>query len=134
MQSLLTGVMSACTLLFLAAQPGQSSRDRGAAVYKQYCQLCHQPDGNGVPLANPSLAKTTCVTGEKAPLITWVLKGTVQPKRPIDGKTYLNNMAPLAVLTDQQIADVLTYVRSSFGNNAPAVTPAEVKAVRDATK
>ena len=42
-------------------------------------------------------------------------------------------MPPMG-LDDQQLADVLTYVRSAFGNSAPAVTPAEVKAVREATK
>lgn len=85
-------------------------------------------------MANPSLAKTAYVTGDKPPLIAWVLKGTGSQKKPIDGKTYVNNMAPLNILTDQQIADVLTFVRSSFGNNASAVTPAEVKATREATK
>ena len=44
--------------------------------------------------------------------------------------TYHNVMAPTRFLTDQQIADVLTYVRNSFGNKAKAITAAEVKAVR----
>lgn len=48
----------------------------------------------------------------------------------IDGETFHNNMPPMAHLTDQQIADVLSYVRNSFGNKASLVTTAEVKAER----
>jgi len=52
----------------------------------------------------------------------------------IDGDRFGNTMPPLKTLTDQQIADVLTYVRNSFGNKASMVTTAEVKAVRAKTK
>jgi mono/diheme cytochrome c family protein len=53
----------------------------------------------------------------------------------IDGETYTNKMPPLkTILKDQEIADVLTYIRSSFGNKASAVTAAEVKAVRSKMK
>jgi mono/diheme cytochrome c family protein len=52
----------------------------------------------------------------------------------IDGETYSNIMAPHDFLKDQEVADVLTYVRNSFGNKASAVTAAEVKAARDARK
>jgi mono/diheme cytochrome c family protein len=52
----------------------------------------------------------------------------------INGETYHNVMAPHSDLTDQQIADVLTYVRNSFGNKATAVTEAEVKAIRAKNK
>ena len=48
--------------------------------------------------------------------------------------TFSNTMPPLKTLTDQQIADVLTYVRNSFGNKASAVGIAEVKALRAKTK
>ena len=53
---------------------------------------------------------------------------------PIEDEYYSNNMAPHADLNDQQIADVLTYVRNNFGNKADAVTVAEVKAVRNPIK
>lgn len=134
MQYLLIAFLGACSLCFAARQAGDPSKDRGAIVYKQFCLPCHQADGNGVPMANPSLVRTSYVTGEKGKLITWVLKGTGARKEPIDGKTYPNNMAPMIFLTDLQIADVLTYIRSSFGNQASAVTPVEVKKMRDAIK
>ena len=53
---------------------------------------------------------------------------------PIDDEFYSNNMASHKDLSDQQIADVLTYVRNNFGNKASAVTAAEVKAVRNKKK
>ncbi|HXD79891.1 MAG TPA: cytochrome c [Puia sp.] len=134
MQYLLTAFLGAASLCFAATQSGDPSKDRGAIVYKQFCLACHQADGSGVPMANPPLVRTSYVTGDKRKLITWVLKGTSAGKEPIDGKRYPNNMAPMSFLTDQQIADVLTYIRSSFGNQAPAVSRVEVKKMRDALK
>ncbi|RFS24694.1 cytochrome c [Chitinophaga silvatica] len=107
-----------------------SSAVRGKKVYEQYCLACHQIDGSGVPRMNPPLIKTSYVLGEKEPLINVVLKG-MDASVPIDDEYYSNNMPPHAFLKDQEIADVLTYVRSNFGNKASAVTPAEVKAVRE---
>ena len=111
----------------------QASVTRGKAVYAQYCLSCHQEDGSGVPKLNPPLISTSYVTGDKKKLIQWVLTGSKE-NVPIDGKYYSNNMAAQSNLSDQQIADVLTYVRNSFGNKATAVTPAEVKTVRAETK
>ena len=56
------------------------------------------------------------------------------PNVDIDGENYSNNMPAQNYLTDQQIADVLTYVRGSFGNKASAIMPAEVKTVRASIK
>lgn len=107
----------------------KSSITRGKTVYTTYCLTCHQVDGSGVPKLNPPLIQTQWTLGSKTILIEQVLKGS-SGKIEIDGETFHNTMPPLATLTDQQIADVLTYVRNNFGNKASAVTPAEVKAVR----
>lgn len=107
----------------------KSSVTRGQAVYAKYCLTCHQVDGSGVPNLNPPLIQTKWTLGSKTVLIEQVLKGS-SGKVEIDGETFHNTMPPLATLTDQQIADVLTYVRNNFGNKASIVTPAEVKAVR----
>ena len=102
---------------------------RGAAVYKQYCLACHQADGSGVPNMNPPLSKTSYVTGDKVRLIKVVLNGFPSPV-DIDGESYTNSMPPHNFLKDQEIADVLTYVRNNFSNKATAVSLIQVKATR----
>lgn len=104
---------------------------KGKAVYTQYCMACHQVDGGGVQGLNPPLIKTTYVLGDQKRLINIVLKGLNQ-EIEIDGDIYANPMPALNFLTDQQVSDVLTYVRNSFGNKAAAITAAQVKAVRAA--
>ena len=105
---------------------------KGKAVYTQYCLSCHQVDGGGVDGMNPTLSKTTWVLGDKTRLTKVLLNGLQGVD--IDGEEYNNVMPSQDYLTDQQMADVLTYVRNSFGNKASAVTLAEVKAVRVAGK
>ena len=105
----------------------------GKKVYDTYCLACHQADGGGVPRLNPPLQRTSFVLGDKKRLIEIVLKG-MNEEIEIDGEVYDNNMSAHNFLTDQQVADVLTYVRNSFTNKASAVTPAEVKTVRSKLK
>jgi mono/diheme cytochrome c family protein len=107
----------------------KASINRGKGVYMVNCLTCHQVDGAGVPNLNPPLFENKWVTGPKATIIRMVMKGS-KGTVEIDGDTFNNTMPVQAHLTDQQIADALTYVRNSFGNKASAVTPAEVKAVR----
>lgn len=90
-------------------------------------------DGGGVPNMNPPLVKTSYVLGDRKRIIKVVLNGFTQ-NVDIDGESYSNNMPPQNFLKDQEIADVLTYVRNSFGNKAAAVKVAEVKAVRSTNK
>ena len=111
----------------------KASVTRGQSVYAKYCLTCHQVDGSGVINLNPPLTKTKWTLGSKTVLIQQILKGS-SGKIEIDGDTFSNTMPPLKVLTDQQIADVLTYVRNSFGNKASAVSIGEVKAVRTKIK
>jgi mono/diheme cytochrome c family protein len=110
----------------------QASMERGKKVYLEQCLSCHQVDGLGVQNMNPSLVKTKWVLGDKTALVQVVLKG--MQGVDIDGNTYHSVMAPHADLSDQQIADVLTYVRNSFGNKAKPITAVEVKAMRAKTK
>ena len=69
------------------------------------------------------------VLGEKTDLIGVVLNG-LQGKTEVKGEVYFQAMAPHNFLSDQQIADVLTYIRNSFGNSASMVKAEEVKEVR----
>ena len=116
-----------------AQTPLQASMTRGKQVYLQVCLACHQVDAGGVQGMTPTLVKTTYVLGPKTPLIKIVLNGMTGAVT-INGDDFHNVMAPHSDLTDQQIADVLTYVRNSFGNKASAVSVAQVKAVRAANK
>jgi mono/diheme cytochrome c family protein len=111
----------------------QDAVTRGKVVYSSVCLTCHQADGSGVPNMNPPLIKTKWVLGSKEVLITQVIKGS-KGKVVIDGDTFHNTMPPLANLTDQQIADVLTYIRNSFGNKASMVLPSQAKTVRSKVK
>ncbi|MBO2007766.1 cytochrome c [Siccationidurans soli] len=105
---------------------------KGKSVYTQSCLSCHQADGAGVDGLNPPLGKTDYVLGDKTRLINVLLNGL--QGQDINGEPYHNVMPSQDYLTDQQMADVLTYVRNSFGNKASVVTVAEVKAVRGAKK
>lgn len=118
--------------VFLQPLP-KESMERGKKLYDLYCMSCHMPDGTGVPRLNPPLSKTSWVLGDKKRIINVVLKG-LDEQVEIDGEVYQNVMAPHDFMTDQEVADVLTYVRNSFGNKASPVTPAEVKTVRAAIK
>jgi len=72
------------------------------------------------------------VVGNPELPIKFILQGLMGPIT-IEGTTYNSMMPPVVGVSDQDIADVLTYVRQSFGNRGTIVTPAQVKAVRDAT-
>ena len=102
----------------------------GKAVYDSYCLTCHMSNGMGAPGMNPPLAGTDWVLGDKGRLIKVVLQG-LDEQVEIQGEFYQNVMASHAFLSDQQIADVLTFVRQSFGNDANEVKPEEVRKVRN---
>ncbi|QJD98135.1 c-type cytochrome [Mucilaginibacter robiniae] len=110
-----------------------ASINSGKAVYTQYCLTCHQADGGGVQNMNPPLIKTSYVLGDKGRIIKIVLNGFNQ-KVDIDGDTYNNIMPSFNYLSNQQVADVLTFVRNSFTNKASAVTVDEVNKIRPAGK
>jgi mono/diheme cytochrome c family protein len=102
----------------------------GKAAYMMICVACHQPNGLGLPMVFPPLAKTEYVTGDPKRFAAMILKGNAGPIT-VDGKLY-NNVMPgqEATLTDKKIAAIMTYVRASFGNNAPPVSADVVAAVR----
>ena len=133
----ITSMLCFLFALYLIAQTkkptGQTVAKRGKQVYETTCIACHQKDGGGVPHLNPPLIKTEYVLGDKSRLIQIVLKGLNKPIE-IEDETYTNVMPAQTQLNDQQIADVLTYVRSNFGNKASAITVAEVKAERAKNK
>jgi mono/diheme cytochrome c family protein len=112
------------------APAGKDALAGGEQVYKTVCIACHQPNGLGLPNVFPPIAKTEYVIGDAKRFAAIVLKGLAGPIT-VDGKLYTNMMpGQEALLTDEKIAAVLTYVRASFGNQAPAVSAELVKAAR----
>ena len=103
--------------------------EAGKKVYDAYCTACHQANGLGAPGLNPPLVDTDWVTGDKERLIGVILEGMSEPTE-IKGELYQNAMASHAFLDDQQIADVLTFIRNHWGNEADAVNPRDVAAMR----
>jgi mono/diheme cytochrome c family protein len=103
----------------------KASIEKGKTVYMSYCMACHQADGAGIPNMNPPLAKTEYVLGDKLRLINIVLNGLTE-EMTINGEEYSNPMPPHNFLKDDEIADVLSYVRNNFGNKASVITKAEV--------
>ena len=101
----------------------------GKILYMQFCMACHMENGEGVPSLYPPLTQTDYVLGDKKRLIKTVIHGMEGPIE-VKGEKYNNIMAKLDYLRDEQIADVLTYIRSNFGNTAEAVTASEVRLVR----
>lgn len=114
-----------------AAAPAVAAGIDGKAEYL-VCQTCHQENGEGLPNLYPPLAGSEWLTGDAALPIAIVLHG-MQGEITVKGQKFNNVMAPWASLSDAQIAAILTYERSSWGNSAPAVTAEEVAAVRAAT-
>jgi mono/diheme cytochrome c family protein len=105
---------------------------RGAAVYARTCIACHQPTGKGLPPVFPSIAETPIIVGNPELPIKFILQGLMGPIT-VGGMTFNSMMPPVAGVNDQEIADVLTYVRQSFGNKGNPVSVDQVKAVRAAT-
>ena len=97
-------------------------------VYIQYCQSCHMEKGEGVEGLYPPLAKTSYLKNTKK-IIDIILYGQLG-EVTVNGKKYNTDMPAQAYLTDDQIADVLTFVRNSWGNKYTAITPVQVKAQR----
>jgi mono/diheme cytochrome c family protein len=105
----------------------------GGQLYTLYCSACHGTDGKGATGGTfPPLAGSPWVLGEAARPVKVVLHGLHGPVE-VDGRTFNLEMPPQGgILPDEQIAAILTHVRSSWGNQAERVTPEFVKATRDA--
>ena len=102
--------------------------ERGKKVYLSSCFACHMANGEGLPNVFPPLANSDYLKADKDRAIKVVLKGMTGPVT-VNGKTY-NNMMPPQDLSDDQAADVLTYVMNHWGNDYGNVDAADVRRVR----
>ena len=106
----------------------KASVARGKDIYSNQCQSCHMEAGEGLEEVYPPVAKADYLMADKTRSIKVVMFGAFEEMK-VNGKVYNSEMASLE-LNDQQISDVLNYVRNSFGNKGEAVTLNEVKALR----
>jgi mono/diheme cytochrome c family protein len=105
----------------------------GAQIYASKCAACHQSTGLGIPGVFPPLAASEWVLGSEKVLVQIPLHGFTGALN-VKGATYNGAMPSFATLADEEIAAVLTHVRSQWGNGAPPVLAATVKAGREASK
>lgn len=103
--------------------------EAGAVLYNKYCGACHMANGKGDGSRFPPIAGSDWVKGDQKRLIDVVLGGLKGPIE-INGKPYDGVMPPLDYLEDEQIAQILTYVRKEFGDNSPPVNSYYVKVGR----
>ncbi len=105
----------------------------GGAVYRTRCISCHGANGEGIPGEYPPLQANSDIAGDTGRMIRVLLHG-LQGELTVNEATYNSVMPPWgAYLDDDQVAAVLTFLRSHFGNEATPVTAAEVARVRAQT-
>lgn len=103
----------------------------GQSVYANSCSSCHQPDGGGVPGQFPHLKNSEFViNGEE--LLTAILLHGIAGNLTVDGKAFTGVMMPLGTtsLNDTQLAQVLSYIRNSWGNTASVIYEDQIKEAR----
>lgn len=112
---------------FIEKTLGQQIAD-GKKVYARTCLACHQSEGQGIPAAFPPLAKSDYLNADVNRSIDVVLHGLTGEIK-VNGETF-NSVMTAQNLTDQEVADVLTYVYNSWDNNKSQVHPKDVQKLR----
>jgi nitrite reductase (NO-forming)/hydroxylamine reductase len=116
-----------------AAEASSKSLDEriadGGKVYSTVCAACHQAEGQGLAGAFPPLAESDYLAAGAGPAIAAVINGLSGPVT-VNGKDYNAVMPNLSYLSDEEVADVVTFVMNSWGNPGGEVSSGEVTAVR----
>jgi mono/diheme cytochrome c family protein len=116
----------------LAKSAAMSVEEFGKRLYSN-CMSCHQANGRGLPPVYPPLRNSEIVHGDPEVLVKILLHG-LEGRIEVDGQTYNQVMPAAPIRGDDEIAAVLSYVRSAWGNTGSAIDPALVAKVRDETK
>jgi mono/diheme cytochrome c family protein len=113
-----------------AAANNPASASDGAVIYDANCSSCHQTDGRGISGAFPPLAGNPVVTGNPTAVIA-IVKNGLDGRVEVNGQAYSGIMPRWkGVLTDEQIAAAISYIRSSWHNQASGVSIAQVEAIK----
>lgn len=107
----------------------KASIARGKEVYTAQCMSCHMEQGEGIESVYPPLAKADYLKKDKKVLADQILHG-ITGEIKVNGVVYNGEMTPFEHLSDQEVSDVLNYIRNSWGNKGDAVRPEDVKAQR----
>ena len=137
-QKIMPEVLNTAAPIVYAPEFTQADRAllaHGRQIYEQLCYSCHGLDGTGAPMAGgapgatqaPPFKGAKLVAGYRDGMIAVVLKGL---NGPVEGKNYPSLMVPMQGNDDEYIASAVSYVRTSFGNNASMVTTNDVARVR----
>lgn len=92
------------------------------SLYASFCESCHKADGRGVPGSFPALVTSTRLSGDKATLIPFLLKGS----QSVSGE----GMPGFGFLTDTQLSEIVSYARAKFSTNTTVVSPTEIGEIR----
>jgi mono/diheme cytochrome c family protein len=118
----------------VAAEPSPpDARPPGQRLYGRHCLSCHQADGGGVPNLQPPIAGGNWVKGDPQALAMFVMTGGFDSASRKDAAVD-NVMPEFRQLSDEDLAEILSYIRAKFGGGASAVTAAEVAAARATLK
>jgi len=112
----------------IAVAGNAQNKINGKKIYETRCLVCNQSDGGGVPNMNPPLDGASNVNGKDIARLVKIIRNGYDERIALDGMYYNNAMTANPDLKEDAIADVLTYIRTSWSNKASAVTISQVKA------
>jgi mono/diheme cytochrome c family protein len=118
------------SILFFTVATNAQDLVKGKKVYETRCLVCHQADGGGVPNMNAPLDGASNVVGNNIARLVKIVINGYSEKIPLDGYYYNNVMTPNPDLKSEEIANVLSYIRTSWSNKASKVTVAQVQVAR----
>jgi len=128
---MLVFLLGSSLVLISWTSPGSYTKGpKGKKTFDRVCSPCHGADAKGIPSFSPALSRSKIVLGPDSKLIRVLLRGSDELKTE-PGHTNKNSMPSQANMKDRRIANLLTYIRSNFGNQAPAILPDQVKLVRE---
>lgn len=116
--------------LLLSVNSDAQNMQKGKKIYEARCLACHQADGGGVPNMNAPLDGASNVVGKDIARLVRIIRNGYNERIALDGFYYSNAMTASPDLKDNELADLLTYIRNSWSNKASAITVAQVQAAK----
>ena len=116
--------------LFYCVLGNAQNMQKGKKIYETRCLACHQADGGGVPNMNAPLDAASNVVGKDIARLVRIIRYGYNERIALDGLYYSNAMTASPDLKDNELADLLTYIRNSWSNKASAITIAQVQAAK----